>query len=211
MSDPQIDPRFKNAMFPADSWKGYVQQYTQQLQDALEQVPSAALDEAYRVITSAVDANRRVFVAGNGGSAAIADHLCCDWTKGTHSPGLSPLRTHSLVSNVPVLTAIANDFGYDAVFSRQLELLAKAGDVLLLISSSGNSPNIVAAVDTAKGMGVTTVGLTGFSGGLLAKHADVSLHIPYANYGLVEDCHQILMHTFAQLFVRHRESDTKRA
>lgn len=211
MSDPKIDPRFRNSLFPADLWKGYVQEYTHQLQDALEQVPSAALDEAYRVITSAVNGNRRVFVAGNGGSAAIADHLCCDWTKGTHSPGLSPLRTHSLASNVPVLTAIANDFGYDAVFARQLEMLASAGDVLLLISSSGNSPNILAAVDVARAMGIATVGLTGFSGGALAQRADVSLHIPYANYGVVEDCHQILMHTFAQLFVRHRESDTRQS
>lgn len=198
-------------MFPADTWKGYVRQYAQQVQEALEQVPASALDEAYRVITSAVNENRRVFVAGNGGSAAVASHLCCDWTKGTHSPGLSPLRTHSLASNVPMLTAIANDFGYDTVFSRQLELLANAGDVLLLISSSGNSPNIVSAMDAAKTMGITTVGLTGFSGGALAQRADVSLHIPYANYGLVEDCHQILMHTFAQLFVRRRESDTKQA
>jgi D-sedoheptulose 7-phosphate isomerase len=198
-------------MFPADSWKGYLRQYAQQVQEALEQVPASSLDEAYRVITSAVNENRRVFVAGNGGSAAIADHLCCDWTKGTHSPGLSPLRTHSLASNVPVLTAIANDFGYDTVFSRQLELLANAGDVLLLISSSGNSPNIVSAMDAAKTMGITSVGLTGFSGGALAQRADVSLHIPYANYGLVEDCHQILMHTFAQLFVRRRESDSKQA
>ncbi len=211
MSDQTIDPRFKNAMFPADSWKGYLQQYARQVQEALEQVPASVLDEAYRVITTAVNDNRRVFVAGNGGSAAIADHLCCDWTKGTHSPGLSPLRTHSLASNVPVLTAIANDFGYDTVFSRQLEMLASAGDVLLLISSSGNSPNIVSAVAAAKAMGITTVGLTGFSGGALAQQADVSLHIPYANYGVVEDCHQILMHTFAQLFARQREPDAKRA
>lgn len=211
MSDQTIDPRFKNAMFPADSWKGYLQQYARQVQEALEQVPASVLDEAYRVITTAVNDNRRVFVAGNGGSAAIADHLCCDWTKGTHSEGLSPLRTHSLASNVPVLTAIANDFGYDGVFSRQLEMLASAGDVLLLISSSGNSPNIVSAVAAAKAMGITTVGLTGFSGGALAQQADVSLHIPYANYGVVEDCHQILMHTFAQLFARQREPDAKRA
>ncbi len=211
MSDQKIDPRFKNAMFPADSWKGYLQQYARQVQEALEQVPASVLDEAYRVITTAVTDNRRVFVAGNGGSAAIADHLCCDWTKGTHTPGLSPLRTHSLASNVPVLTAIANDFGYDGVFSRQLEMLASAGDVLLLISSSGNSPNIVSAVAAAKAMGITTVGLTGFSGGALAQQADVSLHIPYANYGVVEDCHQILMHTFAQLFARQREPDAKRA
>jgi len=196
-------------MFSADTWKGYVRQYASQVQDALEQVSESALDEAFRVISTAVNENHRVFVAGNGGSAAIADHLCCDWTKGTHSPGLPPLRTHSLASNVPVLTAIANDFGYDAVFSRQLELLANPGDILLLISSSGNSPNIVAALDAAKVMGMTTIGLSGFSGGVLAERADVSLHVPYSNYGLVEDCHQMLMHTFGQLFVRRREQGTQ--
>jgi phosphoheptose isomerase len=108
-----------------------------------------------------------------------------------------------------MLTAIANDFGYDAVFARQLELLANPGDALLLISSSGNSPNIVAALDAAKAMGVATVGLSGFSGGVLAQRADVCLHIPYSNYGLVEDCHQMLMHTFGQLFVTRREQDTR--
>ena len=196
-------------MFQANTWKGYVRQYASQLQEALEQVPEAALDEAYRVIATAVQDNRHVFVAGNGGSAAIADHLCCDWTKGTHSPGLTPLRTQSLASNVPMLTALANDFGYDFVFSRQLEMLGSAGDVLLLISSSGNSPNIVSAVDTAKAMGITTIGFTGFGGGKLAAQADVSLHVPYSNYGLVEDAHQVLMHTFAQLFVSQRESATQ--
>lgn len=193
-------------MFSADTWKGYVRQYAEQVQDALEQVPESALDEAFRIISTAVRENRRVFVAGNGGSAAIADHLCCDWTKGTHTTGLPPLRTQSLASNVALLTAIANDFGYDVAFSRQLEMLGSAGDVLMLISSSGNSPNILAAVDAAKTLGITTIGLTGFSGGELAVRADVSLYIPYSNYGVVEDCHQILMHTFAQLFVNQRES-----
>jgi D-sedoheptulose 7-phosphate isomerase len=208
LSDPKLDPRSKNAMFTAQSWKGYVRQYAHDLEGALEHVSESALDGAYRAITTAVSENRRIFVAGNGGSAAIADHLCCDWTKGTHSAELPPLRTHSLVSNVALLTAVANDFGYDDVFARQLEMLGSAGDVILLISSSGNSPNVVAAADTAKRMGITTVGLTGFSGGALAKRVDFSLHVPYANYGLVEDGHQILMHTFAQLFVREREIAT---
>ena len=193
-------------MFSADTWKDYVRQYAGQVQHALEQVPESALDEAFRIISTAVRENRRVFVAGNGGSAAIADHLCCDWTKGTHSTGLPPLRTHSLASNAALLTAIANDFGYDVAFSRQLEMLGSAGDVLLLISSSGNSPNILSAVESARALGITTIGLTGFSGGALAANADVSLYVPYSNYGVVEDCHQILMHTFAQLFVRQRES-----
>jgi D-sedoheptulose 7-phosphate isomerase len=193
-------------MFTAGTWKGYVRQYAEQVQAALEQVPESALDEAFRIISTAVRESRRVFVAGNGGSAAIADHLCCDWTKGTHSQGLPPLRTHSLASNAALLTAIANDFGYEVAFSRQLEMLGSAGDVLLLISSSGNSPNILAAAESARALGITTIGLTGFSGGALAARADVSLYVPYSNYGVVEDCHQILMHTFAQLFVSQRES-----
>ena len=210
MSDSQIDPRARNTLFAARTWKGYVQEYAAQIQHALAQLPEPALDEAHRVIATAVRDGRRVFVAGNGGSAAIADHLCCDWTKGTHTAGLAPLRTHSLASNTPMLTAIANDFGFEDVFARQLEMLGAAGDVLLLISSSGNSPNIVAAARAARSMGIVTIGLTGFGGGALAEEADVSLHIPYANYGLVEDCHQILMHTFAQLFARDRESAAAR-
>jgi phosphoheptose isomerase len=205
-SDAKIDPRSRNALFTARSWKGYVRQYAHDLEAALEQVSEPALDGAWAAITTAVREQRRIFVAGNGGSAAIADHLCCDWTKGTHAAGLPPLRTHSLVSNVALLTAVANDFGYDDAFARQLEMLGAAGDVILLISSSGNSPNILAAADRAKAMGITTIGMTGFSGGALASRVDFALHVPYANYGLVEDCHQILMHTFAQLFAKEREA-----
>lgn len=204
-SDAKSDPRSRNALFTAPTWKGYVRQYAHELEAALEQLSETALDGAYAAIATAVREQRRVFVAGNGGSAAIADHLCCDWTKGTHAPGLAPLRTHSLVSNVALLTAVANDFGYDDVFARQLEMLGVAGDVVLLISSSGNSPNVLAAADRAKAMGIATIGMTGFSGGALAARVDFALHVPYANYGLVEDCHQILMHTFAQRFARERE------
>ena len=205
-SDEKSDPRSRNALFSARTWKGYVRQYAHDLEAALEQVSETALDGAYVAITTAVHAQRRVFVAGNGGSAAIADLLCRDWTKGTHAAGLVPLRTHSLVSNVALLTAVANDFGYDDAFARQLEMLGVSGDVILLISSSGNSPNVLAAADKAKAMGIATIGMTGFGGGALAKRVDFALHVPYANYGLVEDCHQILMHTFAQLFAKEREA-----
>jgi D-sedoheptulose 7-phosphate isomerase len=205
-SDAKTDPRSRNTLFTARTWKGYVRQYAHDLEAALEKVSETALDGAYAAITTAVREQRRIFVAGNGGSAAIADHLCCDWTKGTHAANQIPLRTHSLVSNVALLTAVANDFGYDDAFARQLEMLGVAGDVVLLISSSGNSPNVLAAADRAKALGITTIGLTGFSGGALAARADFALHVPYSNYGLVEDCHQILMHTFAQLFAREREA-----
>jgi D-sedoheptulose 7-phosphate isomerase len=205
-SDTKTDPRSKNTLFAARTWKGYVRQYARDLEAAMEQLSETALDGAYAAIATAVREQRRVFVAGNGGSAAIADHLCCDWTKGTHAAGHPPLRTHSLVSNVALLTAVANDFGYDDAFARQLEMLGTAGDVVLLISSSGNSPNVLAAADRAKAMGIVTIGMTGFTGGALAARVDFALHVPYGNYGLVEDCHQILMHTFAQLFAKEREA-----
>ena len=205
-NDVKTDPRSRNALFAARTWKGYVRQYAADLEAALEQVSESALDGAYVAIATAVREKRRVFVAGNGGSAAIADHLCCDWTKGTHAADLAPLRTHSLVSNVALLTAVANDFGFDEAFARQLEMLGVAGDVILLISSSGDSPNVLAAADMAKAIGITSIGLTGFTGSALAQRADFVLHVPYANYGLVEDCHQILMHTFAQLFAWERET-----
>ena len=205
-NDVKTDPRSRNALFAARTWKGYVRQYAADLEAALEQVSESALDGAYVAIATAVREKRRVFVAGNGGSAAIADHLCCDWTKGTHAADLAPLRTHSLVSNVALLTAVSNDFGFDEAFARQLEMLGVAGDVILLISSSGDSPNVLAAADMAKAIGITSIGLTGFTGGALAQRADFVLHVPYANYGLVEDCHQILMHTFAQLFAWERET-----
>src|SRR5205807_2169508 len=99
-------------------------------------------------------AGARIFVAGNGGSAAISDHLCCDWQKGVHVADHAGLHVHSLVSSTGLLTAIANDFGYDKSFSFQLELAGlKPEDIVVLISSSGNSPNIVAAAELAKSRG----------------------------------------------------------
>jgi D-sedoheptulose 7-phosphate isomerase len=107
----------------------------------------------------------RLWVAGNGGSAAIADHLLCDWVKGTFTPFEMPIHVHSLVSDTALLTACANDFGYDASFSRQIEMQAQPGDVLICISASGNSANILAALRMASSVVLKTFDLTGFEGG----------------------------------------------
>ena len=98
----------------------------------------------------------------------------------------------------PLLTAIANDFSYEVGFSRQLEMQARQGDVLICISSSGNSPNILAVMDQARDMKIMTIAFTGFTGGVAAKVADISIHVAADNYGIVEDCHQALMHNIAQ-------------
>ena len=133
----------------------------------------------------------RIFAAGNGGSAAISEHLSCDWQKGVHVAGKACLKVHCLTSNTSLFTAIANDYGYDKSFAFQLELAElEKRDVVLLISSSGNSENVVQAMRFAKEKGCKVIGMSGFSGGKLKAESDISLHVPFDNYGLVEDGHR---------------------
>jgi D-sedoheptulose 7-phosphate isomerase len=197
MSSPE-DPRRFNCQFSLESIGGHVKAYANALCGALLSIDSRKLDLAVAEIESVRERRARVWVAGNGGSAAIADHLLCDWVKGTFVASETPIHVHSLVSNMALLTACANDFGYEVSFARQIEMQAHGGDVLICISSSGNSANILAALRKASSMGLKTIAFTGFDGGESAKLADINLHIAAHNYGVVEDCHQILMHNIAQ-------------
>lgn len=199
------DPRHRNRLFDRSSVGSYLRGYAAGLQAALAAVDDAALTRAHAAIEAAAAAGRHIFSIGNGGSAAIAEHLCCDWTKGTHAPGHPVIRTTALTANMALYSAIANDFGFEHVFSRQIALLAREGDVLVAISSSGNSPNIIAAVDAARAAGITTIGLSGFSGGKLHERADISIHIDTDNYGVVEDAHQAVMHVLAQFMAGERD------
>ncbi len=192
------DPRRLNRQFNLETIEAHVEGYTNALSTALLSIDWRQLNLAVAEIESARMRGARLWIAGNGGSAAIADHLLCDWVKGTFTPNQPPIRVHSLVSDTALLTACANDFGYDSSFSRQIEMQAQPGDVLICISSSGNSANILAALRKASSMGLKTIALTGFGGGESVRLADISLHIAAHNYGVVEDCHQILMHNFAQ-------------
>jgi D-sedoheptulose 7-phosphate isomerase len=192
------DPRRLNYQFNLESIGAHVTGYADALCSALLSVDWHQLDLAISEIESARKRGARLWVAGNGGSAAIADHLLCDWVKGTFTGSQAPIHVHSLVSNTALLTACANDFGYDACFERQLEMQAQPGDLLICISSSGGSANILAALRKASSMGLKTIAVTGFSGGESARLADISLHFAAHNYGVVEDCHQILMHNVAQ-------------
>lgn len=178
----------------------YFSEYKKALFTALESISTEQMAKAHDLMRKTASLNGTFFVAGNGGSAAIAEHLCCDWTKGTYAPERLPLRTQSLGSNGAIMSALANDFGYDFVFSRQLEMLAKTNDALFVISSSGNSPNIVKALEVAKKMGLPSIALTGFSGGKAKELADISLHVDFSNYAVVEDAHQATMQALAQYF-----------
>lgn len=199
------DPRYKNELCDRTSIGFYLEEYAEKLEAALKAVDCQALNRARLLIEGAAAAGDRIFAVGNGGSAAIADHLCCDWVKGTHHDSHPTLDTLSLSANTALYSAIANDCGFEKVFSTQLRFFAKKGDVLIAISSSGNSPNIIAAVEAAHTQGLSTIGLSGFGGGKLKEVAHVSLHVTANNYGIVEDAHQALCHVLAQYIASGRD------
>lgn len=180
----------------------YAHAYFKHLAAAAESVDSGALEASAQLLAERSAAGKMIFSCGNGGSAAIANHLVCDCMKGVRASSTLRPRVHSLSATVETITAIGNDFGYEQVFGFQLESLAQSGDVLVAISSSGDSPNIVNVLNRAREMNITSIAMTGFSGGRAALLADVSLHVNAHNYGVVEDVHQSLMHILAQ-YLRH--------
>jgi D-sedoheptulose 7-phosphate isomerase len=172
--------------------------YAECLLKAHRSIGKEQLRDAGRLLAQAYAAGRWVFACGNGGSAAIANHLMCDHCKGVQTDTSLHPRVMSLSANLELLTAIANDISYDDVFVYQLRSLASPGDVLITISASGDSENVVRAQKWAKANGVKSIAMTGFAGGRTRANADVSLHVEGENYGVVEDVHQSLMHVLAQ-------------
>jgi len=190
-----------NGAFPQLRYESaylFAEHYAGELGLAMRTVDLAAFDRASKVLADAYDRDAAVFVCGNGGSASIANHLQCDHVKGVRVGTELHTRVTSLATNVELLSAIANDIGYDAVFEYQLESLARPGDVLVAVSSSGRSPNIIRALAWAESNGMQTIAMTGFGGGDARTMAGVSIHVDAANYGIVEDAHQACMHLLAQ-------------
>ena len=186
-----------------DGAGAYATAYFAQYAKGAATVDTEALKRAGDLVGEVISAGRTIYSCGNGGSAAIANHLACDCLKGIRAGTAIRPRVCSLSTTVELITAIANDMSYDDVFSYQLASLGQPGDLLIAISSSGASPNIVKALTWAKENGMKTIAMTGFGGGESAKIADVSLHVNAENYGVVEDIHQSLMHLLAQ-YTRHR-------
>lgn len=176
----------------------YVDAYAQAVQAAFATLDRTAMEKAAARLEEAVNGGRTIFVCGNGGSAAISNHFVCDHVKGVRNGTRFCPKVVSLSSNIEIVSAIANDIGYEATFEFQLSSLAAAGDVLVAISSSGASPNIVHAIQWARGHGVTAIVMSGFAGGEGRKLADIALHVDAHNYGVVEDVHQSMMHLLAQ-------------
>lgn len=182
----------------------YARRYARYLSDLLGRLDCEAIDRVGRVLENAREDGRTIFVIGNGGSASTASHFANDFGFGARKAGGKAYRMISLSDNVAFLTAAGNDVGYDLVFVEQLKTLMQPGDVVIAISASGNSPNIVAAIEYANENGGVTVGLSGFDGGRLKQLADVCVHVttPHGDYGPVEDIHLILDHLISSYLVR---------
>lgn len=184
--------------------------YFNYLSEIFQKIDNNVIQEMVEIILKAREDERNVFFIGNGGSAATASHFANDIAVGTRTSG-KPFRVMSLTDNNAVMTAIGNDFGYEELFSKQLEAYLKDGDVVVAISASGNSPNVLKAIDYANKRSCKTIGITGFEGGELGKISSVNLHVPSVKgeYGPVEDLHMIFDHIIGNYLMLHCEQNEK--
>lgn len=180
--------------------RAFAVSYFDRIRRLIDTVDLEAVVAATTVLEQAWRNRQQVFVIGNGGSASTASHWACDLNKGTSHPGRPRMRVISLTDNMAHFSAIANDCGYDKVFTEQLTNLLQAGDVLIGISASGNSPNVLDAFRYARDLGATTIAVVGFTGGQLAKLADRVVHFQSSEYGPVEDMQLMLNHLITDWF-----------
>jgi len=187
----------------------YANDYFGHVAAAASSIDRTKIEQAASILIKLYRSGGTVYACGNGGSAAISNHLVCDHCKLVQTDTDLIPRVVSLSATIETITAIANDLSYDEVFVYQLRSLAGAGDALVTISASGDSENIVQAALWAKEKGIPVIAMTGFSGGRSAALADVNLHVDADNYGVIEDVHQSLMHILAQ-YIRqaHMEEAT---
>jgi len=178
--------------------------YLEYLQAVLRRIDPAEIGAFIRTLLDARERSATIFFIGNGGSAATASHFANDLSIGTNEYD-KPFRAFSLADNVPILTAIGNDFGYEEIFVRQLRALGKSGDVLVGISASGNSPNLLKAFEYASSIGISTVAITAFDGGKMKALASHGIHVPtdMKEYGPAEDAHLVLDHLVTAYLMRY--------
>jgi D-sedoheptulose 7-phosphate isomerase len=169
--------------------------YLDKVRELLDELPEQS-DRFVDVLYEAFEKGCTIFLIGNGGSAAAASHLGQDLAKGTLSSMQAErrFRVVPLTDNIGFITALANDEGYDSIFEQQLRNLARSGDLLVAISGSGNSENVIRAVDYARSIGMKTIGVTGFDGGKLRTLADESVHVPVDDMGMTEALHGVIFH-----------------
>jgi D-sedoheptulose 7-phosphate isomerase len=177
-----------------------VEAYLDQVRDALEALPRDRLGVLGEMLYRAYRNEKQVFTLGNGGSASTASHMATDLAKNTIGPNMRRFRVLSLNDNAAMLTALANDLGYENVFREQLQNLIHPGDLLIAVSASGNSPNVLNAIRYAHKQSAEVVGILGFEGGEAAGLVDVAIVVPSNHYGVVEDVHLIINHILVDYF-----------
>ena len=188
--------------------QAFTKAYFSYLNTVLQNIDTVEVVQFIETILDARERGVTVYIIGNGGSAATASHIANDFAIGINDYE-KPFRVTSLTDNVAVLSAIGNDFGYDQIFVRQLRVYAKKGDVLVGISASGNSVNLINAFDFAKTVGIKTVAITAFDGGKMKSIADEGIHVPTEEkeYGPAEDAHMILDHLVSGYLMRYINND----
>lgn len=201
MSQDDFPTRSYNSMM------GFFTDYAFEIDRLLSNIQYTDICEVTDIIAKACNTGDTIFIAGNGGAAAIADHFETDFTNHLGRGDDWTTYFFSLNSNTSLITAAANDIGYDAIFSYQLERKALADDVLIVFSVSGNSANIVRAIQCANEMNMTTIAIVATDGGKAAKLANFTIHIPTSNYGIAEDVMSSIMHSMAQYIRQTRMSE----
>ena len=189
--------------FYTDDPAAFAGAYLDYVQTVLKRIDTGDIGRFIHTLLDARSRGATIFFIGNGGSAATASHFANDLAYGTNEYA-QPFRALSLTDNVPVLTALGNDFGYEDIFVRQLQILGRKGDVLVGISCSGNSPNVVKAFEHARLAGIRTVAITAFDGGKMKAMADQGIHIATESreYGPAEDAHMVLDHLVGAYLMR---------
>ena len=175
----------------------FVATYKKDLLSALELVDLDKVELATNWMRDARDRDCHIFTCGNGGSASTASHFVCDVLKGASYEREKRFRILAFTDSLPTLTAYSNDVGYECVFVEQLKNFGGPGDVLMAISGSGNSPNVIAAVNYAKSIGCKTIGLTGRDGGKLGRAVDLEIRVAEQHMGRIEDAHLMICHMIA--------------
>ncbi|MCA9932307.1 MAG: SIS domain-containing protein [Ardenticatenaceae bacterium] len=172
----------------------YAQIYFQQLQAILDRIDQAPIEKTITWLHDARMNGRTIFIMGNGGSASTASHFVCDLAKNTRHASAPPFKVIGLTDNMAILSAYANDEGYENVFAQQLASLVQPGDIVIGISTSGNSPNVLRAIEMARHRQARTIGFTGFSAGQLGSMVDLQVHVPSDCIEQVEDIHLVFEH-----------------
>lgn len=179
----------------------FAQEYKSELLKTIDSIDLSKVEQAIDWLRDARDNNRHIFVCGNGGSASTASHFACDIVKGASFGRQKRFRIMALTDSLPTITAYSNDVSYECAFAEQLKNFAGPGDVVMTISGSGNSPNVIAVTKTAKEIGCRTISLTGRDGGKLGPISDLNIQAPVPHMGRIEDAHMIVCHMIAYYFM----------